>query len=140
MSDSTNGGAGRRILVVDDNRDSAKTLGLLLKLMGHETHLAHDGAEAIAEAERVRPELILLDIGLPKMTGHDVCRAIRQQPWGEEMVIIAVTGWGQDDDRRRSQEAGFNGHLVKPVAPEVLKQLMADVVSGALGARSVAVG
>lgn len=140
MSDSTNGGAGRRILVVDDNRDSAKTLGLLLKLMGHETHLAHDGVEAIAEAERVRPELILLDIGLPKMTGHEVCQAIRQQPWGEEMVIIAVTGWGQDDDRRKSQEAGFNGHLVKPVAPEVLKQLLADVVSGALGARSVAVG
>lgn len=140
MSNSMNGGAGRRILVVDDNRDSAKTLGLLLKLMGHETHLAHDGTEAIAEAERVRPELILLDIGLPKMTGHEVCQAIRQQPWGEEMVIIAVTGWGQDEDRRKSHEAGFNGHLVKPVAPEVLKQLLADVMSGELGARTTAVG
>jgi CheY-like chemotaxis protein len=121
----------RRILVVDDNQDAAKMQAMLLKLMGHQTHLAHDGAEALAVAEREKPDLVLLDVGLPKMTGHEVCRAIRQQAWGEEMVLIAITGWGEEEDRRQSQEAGFNGHLVKPVEPDALRQLIADVASGA---------
>ncbi len=128
MPDTANNSAtARRILVVDDNIDAAKTLALLLKLMGHQTHTAHDGEEAVAAAERIRPELMLLDIGLPKMNGYEVCRAIRQQPWGQGIRMFAVTGWGQDEDRQKSTEAGFDGHLVKPVAPDALRSLMADL-------------
>lgn len=105
----------RRILVVDDNRDSATSLAMLLKVVGNTTHVAHDGVEALAAAESLHPEVVLLDIGLPRLNGLDVCRRIREQPWGRNMVLIALTGWGQEDDRRKSQEAGFHGHFVKPV-------------------------
>jgi len=118
--------AGRRILVVDDNRDSATTLALLLKMTGNQTQTAFDGLAAIKTAEAFRPQVILLDIGLPKMNGHDTCRAIRQQPWGKDVLILALTGWGQEEDRRKTAEAGFDNHLVKPVDPVALNKLISD--------------
>lgn len=117
----------RRILLVDDNRDSVESLALLLALAGHETKTALDGFEAIEQAESYRPEVILLDIGLPRMNGYDVCRTIRTKPWGKNIVVIALTGWGHDDDRRRTAEAGFTGHLVKPVDYANLMNLLAQV-------------
>jgi len=117
----------RRILVVDDKRDSATSLAILLNLTGHKTHIAHDGLEAVEAAATFRPEVILLDIGLPKLNGYEACRQIRQQPWGKDIVIVALTGWGQDEDRRKSQEAGFDGHLIKPVEHAVLTKLLAEL-------------
>lgn len=114
----------RRILIVDDNRDSADSLAMLLEITGNKTCIAHDGIEAIEAIKEHRPELVLLDIGLPKLDGHEVCRHVRQQPWGKDIVMIALTGWGQDDDRRKSREAGFNGHLVKPVDYDTLLELL----------------
>ena len=95
----------RRILIVDDNRDSADSLAMLLEITGNKTFVAHDGDEAIAAVEKHRPEVVLLDIGLPKLSGHEVCRRVREQPWGKDIVVIALTGWGQEEDRRKSQEA-----------------------------------
>ena len=114
----------RRILIVDDNKDSADSLALLLEITGNETYMAHDGEEAVAAIEKHRPEVVLLDIGLPKLDGHEVCRRVREQPWGKDIIVIALTGWGQEDDRRKSEEAGFNGHLVKPVDYDKLLQLL----------------
>jgi signal transduction histidine kinase/CheY-like chemotaxis protein len=118
---------GRRILVVDDNTDSAVSLAMLLRIEGNETFTAHDGVEAVAEAEKHRPDVILLDIGLPKMSGHEVCRHVRRQPWGQSIVLVALTGWGQEEDRRKSREAGFDGHLVKPVDFEKLSDLLSSL-------------
>jgi PAS domain S-box-containing protein len=115
----------RRILVVDDNRDSATSLAMLLQLTGNDTQTADDGLGAVEQAEAYRPDVILLDIGLPKMNGYDACREIRRQPWGKEIVVIALTGWGQNDDRRKSKDAGFNAHLVKPVDYAALLKLLA---------------
>ena len=115
----------RRILVVDDNRDSATTLAMLLKLTGNETQSVHDGLAAVETAETFRLDVILLDIGLPKLNGYEVARKIREQPWGKSMVLVALTGWGQEEDRRKSREAGFNGHLVKPVDLDNLMKLLA---------------
>jgi len=117
----------RRILVVDDNRDSATSLAMLLQLTGHETHVAFDGMEAVAAAATFQPDLVLLDIGLPKLNGYGACREIRQQPWGKGMVVIALTGRGQDDDRRKSKEAGFDGHLVKPVEYAAIIRLLSEL-------------
>lgn len=120
--------SGSRILVVDDNKDSADTLGMLLRLMGNEIRTAYDGLEAIQMAESFRPDLVLLDIGLPKINGYDVARHIRQQPWGHEMILVALTGWGQDEDKRSSRDAGFNFHLVKPLEIAALERLLAEPV------------
>ena len=117
----------RRILVVDDNRDSAISLGMMLSLMGNEIRIAHDGLEAVETAAVFRPDVMLLDIGLPKLNGYVVCRRIREQPWGKGMVIVALTGWGQEEDKRRSNEAGFNQHMVKPVDPAALEKLLAEI-------------
>ncbi|HEX6900632.1 MAG TPA: ATP-binding protein [Thermoanaerobaculia bacterium] len=106
---------GRRILVVDDNRDSAVSLAMLLEIGGHEVTAAYDGQEALDKAAELRPEVVLMDLGMPKLNGYDAAVRIRQQPWGERMILIAVTGWGQEEDRRRTSQAGFDGHLVKPV-------------------------
>jgi len=122
--------AKRRILIVDDNRDSADSLSMLLELAGNEIYTAHDGVEAVAAIEKHRPEVVLLDIGLPKLDGHEVCRRVREQPWGKDIVVIALTGWGQEDDRRRSEEAGFNGHLVKPVDYDKLLELLGTLTNG----------
>jgi PAS domain S-box-containing protein len=119
--------AARRILVVDDNHDSAESLAMLLSITGNQTSTAHDGAEALDAAARHRPDVVLLDIGLPTLNGYEVCRRIREEPWGKEMVLIALTGWGQDEDRRKSQEAGFDGHLVKPVNYPALMALLATL-------------
>jgi PAS domain S-box-containing protein len=114
----------RRILIVDDNKDSADSLAMLLEITGNQTFVAHDGEAAVEAIEKHRPEVVLLDIGLPKLDGHEVCRRVREQPWGKDIVVIALTGWGQEDDRRQSEEAGFNGHLVKPVDYDKLLKLL----------------
>jgi len=116
--------ANRRILIADDLEDSADSLATLLRLMGHEVWTAHDGEDALGAAERYRPEIVLLDLGMPKLDGYEACRRIREEPWGRNMVLIALTGWGQEDDRRRTGEAGFDVHLVKPVDPAVLLRLL----------------
>ena len=119
----------RRILVVDDNRDSASSLAMMLQLMGNEVRAAHDGLEAVQVAETFNPDVVLLDIGLPKLNGYEAAQRIREQPWGRDVVLIAVTGWGQEDDKRRSKEAGFNFHMVKPVEPAALEKLLAGLLS-----------
>ncbi len=121
--------APRRVLVLDDNRDGADTLQMILELAGYETCVVHDGLDALAEAARFRPDVILLDIGLPEMNGYDVCRRVRKSPGGDAMVLIALTGRGQDEDRVRSRDAGFDHHLVKPVEPASLLQLLASPVA-----------
>jgi signal transduction histidine kinase len=115
----------RRILVTDDNRDAANSLAMLLKLGGHQVDTAYDGIEAIQKAETYRPEVILLDIGLPGKNGYEVCRSIRQEPWGKDIRIVAVTGWGQEQDRRNTRDAGFDHHLVKPVTAGALNEALA---------------
>ncbi len=115
-----------RILVVDDNVDSADSLAMMLRHLGHEVHIAYDGLAGIEAAARVRPEILLLDIGLPLRNGYEVARQVRQEVWGGAMLIVAISGWGQDEDRRRSNEAGFDHHLVKPVDHRVLLALLAD--------------
>jgi PAS domain S-box-containing protein len=125
---------GRRILIVDDNRDSADSLAMLLEITGNQTYLAHDGEEAIEAIEQYRPEVVLLDIGLPKLTGHEVCRWVRGKSWGKDIVVIALTGWGQEDDRRKSEEAGFNGHLVKPVDYDKLLELLSTLTGSEMHA------
>jgi CheY-like chemotaxis protein len=122
-------GAKRRVLVVDDNEDGAESLALLLTLNGHEAYIAHDGTEAIEVAERERPDVVLLDIGLPGLNGFEVSRRIRERTWGKDVVLVAVTGWGQDEHRRASTEAGFDAHLVKPVDHDALMALVASVPS-----------
>jgi CheY-like chemotaxis protein/anti-sigma regulatory factor (Ser/Thr protein kinase) len=107
-----------RVLVVDDNRDAAETMKMVLGLNGHEVRTAHDGLSAISRASHWRPDVVLLDIGLPRLDGYEVGRRLRARPDMKDVVIIAVTGYGQDSDRRRSEEAGFQYHLVKPVAPQ----------------------
>jgi CheY-like chemotaxis protein len=116
-----------RILVVDDNRDSAVSLAMLLKLTGHQTHTAFDGQQAVDEAAALTPDVVLLDIGLPKLNGYEACRRIRETPGGRNMTLVALTGWGQEEDREKSSDAGFNAHLVKPVDLVALKRLLASV-------------
>ncbi len=124
--DEQGGAAVHRILVVDDNPDVVEALAMFLRVTGYEVETAGDGLEALQAAERFAPDLVLLDIGMPKLDGYSACRSMRQQPWGKDLVIVAMTGWGQDDDRRKSREAGFDGHLVKPVDPSALQRLLAD--------------
>ena len=120
----------RRILVVDDNRDAASSLAILLELAGNETIVAYDGAEALEAVGRQRPDIVLLDIGLPQVNGYDVCRRIRELAWGRDVVLVALTGWGQEEDRRRSREAGFDAHLVKPVDYPALVALLDSLAEG----------
>jgi len=119
----------RRILLADDLVDSVDSLSMLLRLMGHTVWTAQDGAEAFALAEVHRPEVLLLDLGMPRMDGYEACRRIREQPWGREMLIVAVTGWGQKEDRRRTEEAGFDHHVVKPVEPAALLHIIENRIS-----------
>ncbi len=109
----------RRILVVDDNVDAADSLGMLLEVRGDQVRIAYDGLEAIAAEEEFRPEVALLDIGMPKLSGYDVAKRIRAAR-GDAVLIIAITGWGQEDDRQRARDAGFNHHFTKPVDFEML--------------------
>ena len=114
-----------KVLVVDDDRDSVEILKILLDMNGGATHVAYDGVEAVKLAEELRPEVVLLDIGLPKIDGYEACRRIRQHAWGRHMVVVALTGRGLDDDRAMSQRSGFDMHLVKPVEPELLLTVLA---------------
>jgi PAS domain S-box-containing protein len=122
-------GTARRVLVVDDNVDGAESLAMLLRMSGHETTTAHDGPAAVDVARRFMPHAILLDIGLPKMSGFEVCRRIRSEDWGRDVFMVAVTGWGQDEDRNRSRDAGFDAHLVKPVDHKALLGMIATGAS-----------
>jgi CheY-like chemotaxis protein len=115
----------RRILVVDDNTDAAASLSELLELTGHVVHTVHDGPAALEAAMRLKPDAVLLDIGLPGMSGYDIAREIRGQPWGRDVLLVALTGWGQAKDRIRSREAGFDRHLVKPIDFAELEELLA---------------
>jgi len=105
--------------------DAADALSRVLTLAGYQTKVAYAAAEALAIAAREHPDVVLLDIGLPDLSGHDLARRLRAEPWGAGMQLIAITGWGQEDDRRKSREAGFNEHLTKPVDPELLIGLIA---------------
>jgi signal transduction histidine kinase len=117
---------GRRILVVDDNEDSAMSLAMLLEISGHEVRTANDGLESIDMAAEFRPDIVLMDLGMPKLNGYEAASRIRAQPWGEGMILVAVTGWGQEEDRRRTAEAGFDSHLVKPVDYGAFVKLLAS--------------
>ena len=124
--------ASRRILVVDDNVDSLESTATLLGLMGHAVETAVDGLDAIRAAGEFRPDVILMDIGLPKLDGHGATRHIRSQPWGRSMVIIAVTGWGQESDRAQSKAAGCDAHLVKPIEVASLDAILLSVSSSSV--------
>lgn len=121
--------APRRILIVDDNNDAATSLSKMLSLLGYEARTAGDGVAGLAAFAEFRPEAALLDIGMPKMNGYELARQIRQQPRGDEVVLIAITGWGQDEDKQRTVEAGFDHHLVKPVNFAALTQLLASATA-----------
>ncbi len=115
-----------RVLVVDDNRDGADSLAMMLGLMNNEVRTANNGVEAVKLAESFRPQVILMDVGMPQMNGYEAARLIRKQPWGQSITIIALTGWGQEDDKTRSQEAGCDGHLVKPVSLPDLEKILGE--------------
>jgi two-component system CheB/CheR fusion protein len=118
---------GLRVLLVDDNADSADGLGMLLELQGHEIRVAYDGETAIETARRFRPHVAFLDIGMPSMDGYELARRLRATPETKDVLLVAMTGWGQDEDHRKSREAGFAHHLVKPFEPAVLEKLLADL-------------
>jgi PAS domain S-box-containing protein len=115
---------GHRVLVADDNRDAADSLAMLLELSGHEVRVAHDGRTALSLAQAFRPDISLVDIGMPDLNGYQVAQALRRQAWGAQIRLVALTGWGQEEDRRRAQEAGFDHHLTKPVDPETLESVL----------------
>ena len=114
----------RRLLVVDDNRDAAESMSMLLELWGHDVAYAYDGPSALQTAEQWHPQAVFLDIGLPGMDGYEVAEKLRELPNAKDTVLIAITGYGQEDDRLRSQRAGIDHHLVKPVAPDALRNLI----------------
>jgi signal transduction histidine kinase/ActR/RegA family two-component response regulator len=116
----------RKVLVVDDNRDSAISLAMLLELDGHDVRRAYDGLEALEIADEFRPEITLLDIGMPRLDGYGAARELRRRQWADSLLLIALTGWGQQEDRRLAREAGFDHHMVKPVDPEALRRLLAE--------------
>ncbi|HVT27553.1 MAG TPA: ATP-binding protein, partial [Lacipirellulaceae bacterium] len=124
-----NGTKPQRILVVDDNEDAANSLAMLLRMNRHEVETVNEGHEAIEKAESLQPDLMLLDLGLPGMSGYEVCRLIRRTPWGKNIRIVALTGWGQEQDRRSTRDAGFDDHLVKPVDIGALNSLLGANVS-----------
>jgi CheY-like chemotaxis protein len=119
-----------RILVVDDNADAADALAFMLRAAGHEVSTAHDGLQALAIAPEFQPQIVLLDLGMPNLNGYDTAGRIREMPWGQEVALIALTGWGQQKDRDRTMRAGFNAHLVKPVGIDELFGALAGLRSG----------
>lgn len=121
----------RRVLIADDNLDALESLSILLQIQGHEVFTAADGAQAVAAAAEHRPDIALLDIGMPKLDGYEVARQIRAEPWGKAIRLVALTGWGQEDARRRSREAGFDSHLIKPLDPKILVDVLNSVSSRA---------
>jgi len=125
----TSHGPRRRVLVVDDNRAAAESLAMLLGYMGHEVRTAYDGEAGLATAAAFRPELILMDLGMPRVDGYEAARRIRTEPWGRGPFLVALTGWGTDDDRQRTHDAGFDRHLVKPVSPDALRRVLAEIAN-----------
>jgi CheY-like chemotaxis protein len=117
-----------RILVADDNRDAAQSLAFMLEIEGHDVRTAHDGLEAIQIGESFRPQVVLLDIGMPRLDGYATAREVRGRSWGISVCLVALTGWGQEEDRRRAEEAGFDRYLVKPVDPQILNALIAQAL------------
>jgi len=125
MTDGTSAAPiGRRILVADDNQDAADSLAMILELDGHDVRVAHDGRAALSVAQTFHPDVALLDIGMPQLNGYDVARALRQEPWGAGIILIALTGWGQESDRQKAVVDGFDHHLTKPIDPDALESLM----------------
>jgi CheY-like chemotaxis protein len=118
---------GHRLLVVDDNHDAANSLAMLLRLQGYDVRVAHDGLSAIDAAKEFQPELVFLDIGMPGMDGYEVTRRLRQISGMDGVPVVALTGWGQQEDRRRTAEAGFTHHLVKPPDPNTLNEVLAQL-------------
>jgi CheY-like chemotaxis protein len=118
-----------RILVADDNLDAAASLATLLALDGHEISVAHDGSDAVETAESFRPDVALLDIGMPKLNGYQVAQRIRAAPWGRSMTLVAVTGWGQSEDKRRAHEAGFDHHFTKPLDLDAFGAFLGDALA-----------
>jgi len=116
--------ASRRILAVDDNRDAVDGLAVMLRLLGQVVYVAYDATEALRIGAEVRPELVMLDLGLPQVSGYQLARQIRKERWGRSARLIAVTGWGSDIDKRRAQQAGFDGHLLKPIDAEMLRKIL----------------
>ena len=117
----------KRVLIADDNTDAAESLQLWLEMSGHEVHTASTGPDALQAAESLLPQVALLDLGMPGMSGLDVARRIREAPWGANIILVALTGWGQEEDRRRTKEAGFDHHLTKPVPPDEIEELIRNV-------------
>lgn len=116
-----------RVLVVDDNHDAAESMAVLLSILGSEVEVCHDGIEAVAAFQSFRPDAILLDIGLPRLDGHGAAEQIRALPGGSTTILIALSGYGRDEDIQRSLQAGFDHHLVKPVAPDALIELLSSL-------------
>jgi PAS domain S-box-containing protein len=124
---------GRRILVADDNRDAADSLAMILEMAGHDVRVVHDGRSALSVAHSFRPDAVLLDIGMPQLNGYEVARALRQEPWGPDLVLVALTGWGQESDRQQAADAGFDRHFTKPVDPDALEVFLATEAKVAHG-------
>jgi len=116
----------RRVLIVDDNADALASLSMVVRALGSETFDAHDGLEAVESARDLRPDVILMDIGMPRLNGYDAARRIREQPWGHDVLLVATTGWGKEEDRQRSKEAGFDFHLVKPIDVTTVQELLSS--------------
>jgi CheY-like chemotaxis protein len=115
-----------KVLVADDNRDAALSLGALLEMSDHEVLVAHDGEEALKIARQAMPDAMILDIGMPRLTGDQVARAVRNEPSGQQVFMVAVTGWGEPEDKERASAAGFDHHLTKPIDVDELEKLLAD--------------
>lgn len=113
-----------KIVIADDNRDAADSLKLLLELSGYDTFVAYNGQQAVDLGSAERPSAFILDVGMPDMTGYEVARRIRQQAWGRNALLVAVTGWGQEDDKERAKAAGFDHHFTKPVTPEAVEEVL----------------
>jgi CheY-like chemotaxis protein len=118
--------SGRRVLLADDNRDGADSLAMLLKISGHDVRVAYDGPSAVSLAQAFRPDVAIVDIDMPGMDGYAVARILRGESWASGLILLAVTGWGQEADRNRAVEAGFDSHLTKPVDPERLSSLLSQ--------------
>lgn len=119
--------APHRVLIVDDNSDAASTLGMLIDMLGYDVATANSGREALALGADFKPQMVFLDLGMPEMDGFTTAAKIREQPWGETAIIVALSGWGQDEDKRKTEAAGFNHHLVKPAELGQLQKLLAEL-------------
>lgn len=115
-----------RVLVADDNRDAAESMGMLLRLMGNDVKIAHDGLEAVELGAEFVPDIVLMDIGMPRLNGYEAARRMRAQPWSDGTLLVALTGWGQVEDKRKATEAGFDRHFTKPLDPSKLQALMEE--------------